>query len=145
MAEGMITGWGYEGKSIEDLLDGLREQSIDTVVDVRLTPISRKRGFSKSRLREACASVDVEYLHLRTLGNPKDNRAGFGDLGVAGHEARERYRHEVLALDAAERDLSNLARRRDAGERLLLLCFEDYQELCHRAEIVRALPQEAML
>lgn len=142
MAEGTIKGWGYEGKSLDNLLEHLREEDIDTVVDVRLTPISRKRGFSTSRLHAACTSVGVEYLHLHALGNPKDNRAGFADLGADGLEARERYRREVLAQSAAEQALSDLARRRDAGQRLLLLCFEDSQELCHRAEILRALPRD---
>lgn len=40
-----ILGWGYEGKTINDLLATLEANRVHTVVDIRLTPISRKKGF----------------------------------------------------------------------------------------------------
>ena len=56
---------GYEGREVDDLVSHLLRESVDVLVDVRLTPISRKPGLSKRRLTEALASVGVSYVHFR--------------------------------------------------------------------------------
>lgn len=136
MNKGLLIGWGYEGHTLDDLLDTMREWKIDVLADVRLTPISRKRGFSKTRLREACESVDVSYEHLRALGNPKDNREGFASPRSADGGARERFQSEVLTTDEADESLRLLATWRDEGKRVLLLCFEADESCCHRHEVL---------
>ncbi|SDJ04236.1 Protein of unknown function, DUF488 [Lentzea albidocapillata subsp. violacea] len=73
-----IVGTGYERVDLDAFLVRLGEQRVDVLVDVRLNPISRKRGFSKTALTNAVTSASVDYVHLRGLGNPKTNRAGFG-------------------------------------------------------------------
>lgn len=133
---GIVMGWGYEGKTLENLLDDLRSWRIDVLVDVRLNPISRKRGFSKTRLREACESVEVTYEHFRALGNPKDNRAGFASPRSADGGARTRFRSEILSTDEAHDNLRTLATWRDEGKRVLLLCFEADESCCHRHEVL---------
>ncbi|TQK97553.1 helix-turn-helix protein [Streptomyces puniciscabiei] len=70
---------GYEGRDIDSFVASLLDSRIDVVADVRLTPISRKKGFSKTRLGQALAEAGIEYTHLRGLGNPKENRAPFWD------------------------------------------------------------------
>ncbi|MDR1430587.1 MAG: DUF488 domain-containing protein, partial [Propionibacteriaceae bacterium] len=47
------------------------------LVDVRQTPISRKRGLSKTALGAALSEAGIDYIHLRELGNPRDNRDGY--------------------------------------------------------------------
>src|SRR3546814_5356506 len=85
----------------------------------------RKPGFSKRALAAALAEHGLHYLHLPELGNPKDNRVGFADVdGVAGGEARERYRTEVLATDLAAAALDRLTEL-GARDGAVLLCFED--------------------
>ncbi|MEU6365372.1 DUF488 family protein [Streptomyces sp. NPDC046931] len=39
----------YEGRDIDSFVASLLDAQIDVVADVRLTPISRKPGFSKTR------------------------------------------------------------------------------------------------
>lgn len=138
MENGTLIGWGYEGQTIEDLLDTLQRWQIDALADVRLTPLSRKRGFSKTRLREAVEAVGVEYIHLRELGNPKDNRAGFAHPGNERSAARRRFRNDVLGDDTARKAVAALADRRDRGERVLVLCFEAEESCCHRHEVLAA-------
>ena len=60
-----VTGWGYEGHTIEDLLDECERLRAAYVVDIRLNAISRKKGFSKTALSNALAGAGVEYVHLR--------------------------------------------------------------------------------
>lgn len=57
-----------------------------TLVDVRLNPISRRRGLSKTALRTRLEEESIVYEHLPASGNPRDNRQGFSV--VTGSEAR---------------------------------------------------------
>jgi uncharacterized protein (DUF488 family) len=65
---------GYEGISIEKFFTLLREYDIETVVDVRKLPLSRKTGFSKKILAAALNLSGLEYTHLADLGCPKPIR-----------------------------------------------------------------------
>lgn len=142
MRNGQVIGWGYQGRTSQDLAADLHDWDIDALIDVRLTPVSRKQGFSKSRLGELCGEVGVEYVHVPQLGNPKDNRAGFAvPSQPAGARAHTRFDREVLETDDGQRALHDLAVRRDAGQRLLLLCFEADERCCHRSLVLRALRQ----
>ena len=55
---------GYEGKSLEGYLNQLLRASVTIVCDVRRNPLSRKYGFAKSTLRQACDGVGIRYEHL---------------------------------------------------------------------------------
>lgn len=139
-----IAGWGYEGHTVAELVEFTRAIGAEWVVDVRLTPLSRKPGFSKRALASALAEQGLRYVHLPELGNPKDNRAGFADVeGTYGDTVRERYRTEVLASEAAVAALSWLAET-GARDGAVLLCFEAEATQCHRAEIQNALLRAQM-
>lgn len=138
MDTGVLIGWGYEGRDTNDLREALATWRIDALADVRLTPISRKAGFSKSKLRELCESAGVDYLHLKELGNPKDNRPGYATSGAEGMGARNRFRETVLSTEVARASLVDLAERRDRGDRVLVLCFEADEACCHRQEVLHA-------
>ena len=50
---------------------------VTRLVDVRLTPISRKPGLSKTALGRELAAVGMVYEHRRELGNPaRSDRSG---------------------------------------------------------------------
>jgi uncharacterized protein (DUF488 family) len=126
---------GYEGRNIENFVSALQHAEVEILVDVRLTPLSRKRGFSKTSLTEALADVGIRYVHLKALGNPRENREAFhtGDLRTG----RSRFR-KMLKQDAAQlalADLSDLVEEHRVG----VLCFEADIEKCHRYEIIQAL------
>src|SRR4051794_3283563 len=65
---------GYEGRDAGELCEQLRRSSVDVLVDVRELPLSRRRGFSKSALRERLEAAGIVYAHDRRLGNPKTYR-----------------------------------------------------------------------
>ena len=133
-ADGTLVSIGYEGKTASDLVAQLLEQDVRVLVDVRLTPLSRKPGLSKTKLSEALAAVGIAYIHHRALGNPKDNRAGFR----AGEPAsRARYR-EVLDSAAASDALAHVCELLEDGA-VALLCFEHNHAECHRDIVVRQL------
>jgi uncharacterized protein (DUF488 family) len=125
---------GYEGKTIDELVESLVAQNVQVLVDVRLTPLSRKPGLSKTKLTDALADAGIRYVHHRALGNPKDNRAGFR----AGDPASiERY-CDVLNGEAAGAALQHVVELLDGGV-VALLCFERDHAECHRAILARRL------
>ncbi|MFF8943084.1 DUF488 family protein [Streptomyces sp. NPDC014864] len=130
---------GYEGRDIDSFVASLLDSHIDVVADVRLTPISRKKGFSKTRLGEALAEAGIEYTHLRGLGNPKDNRAPFweGRLDVG----RARFRG-VMQSEEAQTDLERLAEHARRS-RVAVLCFEKDESRCHRKVVLDTVRKRA--
>ena len=136
MVDAVIHGWGYEGKTVDDLIEDVQALGAHTVVDIRLTPISRKKGFSKTRLREALEEAGVAYLHFRSLGNPKDNRAAFAHPGSnEAVEAYSRFRTEVLNTDEGQVAVHELAELASGGT-VLVLCYEANHSQCHRRLVI---------
>ncbi|WP_217209825.1 DUF488 family protein [Streptomyces sp. AC550_RSS872] len=130
---------GYEGRDIDSFVASLLDSRIDVVADVRLTPISRKKGFSKTRLGEALAEAGIEYTHLRGLGNPKDNRAPFWDGRL--NVGRARFRG-VLRSEEAQSDLDRLAEHARQS-RVAVLCFEKDESRCHRQVVLETVRKRA--
>ncbi len=129
--DGTLVSIGYEGKTVGDLVAQLLGQDVRVLVDVRLTPLSRKPGLSKTKLAAALRAAGIEYVHHRALGNPKDNRAGFR----AGEpESLARYR-EVLDTTDASDALAHVCELLDGGA-VALLCFEHDHAECHRNIVV---------
>lgn len=136
--EANVIGVGYEGLDSDALVSKLRLRGVRTVVDVRLNPISRKRGLSKTALRARLAEDKIGYEHLPSLGNPRDNREGFADLdGGAARDAREKF-SELLNTEAAREALSRVMELAAAGT-VALLCFEHDETRCHREIVLAAL------
>lgn len=125
---------GYEGRDVDDLIRSLLLQNVQVLVDVRLTPISRKRGFSKSALKAALEVAGIRYVHHRELGNPKDNRDAYR---VGSPTARARFR-DVLGSNEATDALRHVSELLDDGA-VALLCFERDHSQCHRHQVAEAL------
>ncbi len=118
---------GYEKSPQHGLLATLREHEIETLVDIRELPLSRKPGFSKTPLAAALGEQGIGYVHIRALGTPRDVRF----RRKIDHDAaafREGFLDYLATQDAAMIALVARVQR----ERCCLLCYEaDYRE-CHR-------------
>lgn len=138
MESNVIIGVGYEGLDPDGLVSKLRLRGVRTVVDVRLNPISRKRGLSKTALRARLAEDEIGYEHLPSLGNPRDNREGFAELdGRAARNARAKF-GELLDTEPAREALSRVTELAAVGT-VALLCFEQDETRCHREIVLTAL------
>lgn len=136
-----LTGIGYQGHDLDSFLARLSAEGVSLLVDVRLNPVSRKRGFSKRALAAALDSVGIGYEHARPLGNPKDNRAGFGGGPDELQAAQQRF-SERLDEPAAREWIANIASW-STERKVALLCFEADQERCHRNVVAAAVETEA--
>lgn len=127
-----IVSVGYEGRNINEFVTDLQRAGVRTVADVRLNAVSRKAGFSKTRLRETLAAAGIGYRHMRSLGNAKENRQPFWDGRV--DEGQRVFREALQAPDAEAslEELSELAR----DQVVAVLCFETDVEMCHRKVII---------
>lgn len=132
---------GYEGSTPEDFDRTLVEAKIDCVVDVRAVPVSRKRGFSKTALRDRLEDSGIAYLHFRALGDPKPGR----DAARAGNwEAFRRIFFAHMETPAAQSELTQL-RELLSERRIALLCYEADHTQCHRAIVTALLAPRANL
>lgn len=115
----------------------VRDAGVERLIDVRQLPISRRRGYAKTALSGALAEVGVEYVHVKSLGNPKP----FRDLYKTGRvkDGQERYRAHLLDNHRGDLDrlVSLLREKRSA-----LMCVEHNPATCHRTVITEALSDE---
>lgn len=134
-----LVSLGYEGRSVDELVTGLVAQSVTVLVDVRQTPLSRKPGLSKRRLAEVLEEAGIRYLHLRALGNPKENRAQFRAGDPRSHAVFKR----LIAEGEGAQALRHVAELLDC-QTVALLCYERNHHACHRhlvaAELQRTQP-----
>lgn len=132
---------GYEQhKSVDDFARLLADAGIELLIDVRELPVSRRRGFAKSALAAALAEHSVEYVHARSMGNPKPLR----DLYKSGNVAAGRAGFEELLRKNRIDELQELSETVQE-KRAALMCVEDDENICHRQVIFEALRNEVGL
>lgn len=126
---------GYEGKTIDELLQALREAGVELLIDVRAVAASRRPGFSKTALAGALGEHGIDYLHLRPLGTPKAGREAARKGRIA--EMRAIFEEQ---LETPEAELA-MARAEEAvgGRPTALLCFEADAAGCHRSIVAERL------
>jgi uncharacterized protein (DUF488 family) len=133
---GRIYSVGYEGLEVETLIEHLSSSRVSTVVDVRMTPLSRRRGYSRKSLSTELQKAGINYHHEPDLGNPPDNRDAFRRGDVESGRRRMRELLENGSGTALER-LVEHAR----GNRVAVLCVEQDRLRCHR-HVITEMVQE---
>lgn len=120
---------GYQMRTLDELVELLREQGIGLLIDVRDAPWSHKPGFSKKPLAAALEPAGIEYLHAGFAGNPKSIRTSTrSNWKVLEEYGRHLDRHPYVV----ERLTEWIARGQDAGKRVCLICYERHPGDCHR-------------
>lgn len=132
---GLVT-IGYEGKSLEAYLNQLLQDSVTLLCDVRRNPLSRKYGFSKGTLKNACEGVGIRYEHLPELGIASEERR---DLHTQADYDALFANYETESLPQQGEALSQIRKWIDAGERVALTCYEALPCQCHRHCVADAL------
>lgn len=124
---------GYEGKSIDYYLDQLVANNIKVLVDVRRNPISRKFGFSKTKLSSYVNNLNIQYVHMPELGIPSKMRKNLD--GKAAYDNLFKYYRNRL-ITKQRNSVNELRKILDEYKRLALTCFEADHSHCHRHIIV---------
>lgn len=132
---------GYEGASIPDFIATLKLVGIETVVDVRELPLSRRKGFSKNALSGFLQAAGIGYLHLRDLGDPKDGREAAREGRVADFRRIYSKHLRTVRAQLALTELRAIVASTDA----CLLCYEREPNQCHRTMVAAALADEGRI
>lgn len=134
-AAGIVT-IGYEAKSLEHYLNQLIRDTVTLLCDVRRNPLSRKYGFSKTTLKNACEKVGIRYVHLPQLGINSEDRRNL--TTQADYDALfEEYERTNLPKQS---DAIGIIRQWvESGERVALTCYEALPCQCHRHCVADAL------
>jgi hypothetical protein len=131
---------GYEGKSLESYLNQLLQAGVTLLCDVRRNPLSRKYGFSKKTLSNACEGVGIRYEHLPELGIDSEERR---ELKTQADYDALFAEYERKSLPRQTAALAKIRAWVKQGERVALTCFELLPHQCHRHCVAEALAQGA--
>lgn len=123
---------GYEGRDATEFVSVLSGNNVKVLYDVRYRAGSRRKGFSKTALNEACQAVGIRYHHDRELGTPPDMMQRVRELGAYSSEINEEFRE--LLLSQKETPLQTLV---DTAKESVtcLLCYEADPTDCHRTVV----------
>jgi uncharacterized protein (DUF488 family) len=128
---------GYEGLNIDDFMALLSEHGIETVVDIRELPLSRKPGFSKKALANVLNFSGLEYVHMVELGCPRPVRDGY-----RADRDWKRYTTGFLKHLKTQKDvIASLAELVESST-CALLCYEADFNFCHRSMVADAVNKQ---
>jgi uncharacterized protein (DUF488 family) len=127
---------GYQGTDVTTYVGTLKAAGVGVVVDVRETAWSYKRGFCKSALTAELSKAGIEYVHLRSAGNPKANRR----TAKTNKECLQRYRKHLKQNPGGLQDLLIVLKSlKKRGKSACLTCFEREANECHRSILTSAI------
>lgn len=127
---------GYEGTDLCAYISALKQARVDVLIDVRETAWSYKRDFCKTALSNALNAAGIDYVHLKSAGNPKQNRRTAKSM----QECLERFRQHLIHDRSGVLELAGiLAEAEVANRTACLTCFERDASSCHRSVLALAL------
>lgn len=123
---------GYGSRSIEELIEVLRQHEIAYLIDVRSAPYSRyKSEFSKAPLANELEQHGIHYVFMGdTLGGRPDDETCYvnGKLDYEKVKEKEYYRGGIQRLHTAF----------SQQHAVVLMCSEGKPEECHRCKLIGA-------
>jgi len=124
---------GHSTLAIEDFIRLLEAFEIQTLVDVRSFPGSRRYPqFNKENLRSSLADAGIEYIHLPELGGRR--RARPDSINMSWRNESFRGYADYMETAGFELGISKL--RDIAGQRrTAIMCAEALWWRCHRSLI----------
>lgn len=130
---------GYEGISIDGYLNKLNYHNIKILFDVRKNPISRKFGFSISKLKPYVEKLGIEYIHIPELGIASDLRKQL-DSQSSYKKLFNLYQNDILPRqEQALKLIKSTVSNHGIGA---LTCFETDYKFCHRNKITEFLKKD---
>lgn len=119
---------GYEGRSIEAFINLLLKTGIKLLCDVRKNPISRKFGFSKSKLDHITGTVGIKYIHIPELGIESEKRATLDTV----EDYVSLFYDYSATLPSLKQHLAQVYSLLMSYNRIALMCYERDAQMCHR-------------
>jgi uncharacterized protein (DUF488 family) len=122
---------GHSTRPLDDLLETLQAHRIQTLVDIRAFPMSRRLPqFNREALEKSLATAGLRYVWMKELGGyRKTIRDDSPNIGLRNQSFRN-YADYMLAaeFEAAMNELIGLAEK----SRTAYMCAERVYFRCHR-------------
>ena len=122
---------GYESHTLDSMVALLKANEVPALFDVRDKALSRKPGFSKTKLSAGLEAAGIRYFHAPQVGNPKRD-------GQRGTPAEYTAQFTTEAGSAVLVDFFDLLLEHGGGA---LMCVEHDVEACHRSELIAMLTE----
>src|ERR1700751_5479178 len=122
---------GHSTRSLEDLISVLKHHSIETLVDIRAFPVSRRLPhFNRESLESSLQAVGLRYIWMKALGGYR--KKTMEDSPNTGFRAaRFPNSAQYTPEPQFERAVAELVKLGDAS-RTAYMCAERMWFQCHR-------------
>ncbi|MBU8902742.1 MAG: DUF488 family protein [Victivallales bacterium] len=123
---------GYEGIGIDEYLNKIIKNDIDTLIDVRNNPNSMKFDFNAKALKNFLSKIGVEYIGIPELGIPSAMRNNLDSIG-SYNALFNKYEKEILPKCTSK--IEYIVEILKKHKKIALTCFEKDYNMCHRYRI----------
>jgi len=126
---------GHGIRPLEELIDTLREANVQTLVDVRRFPGSRRNPqFNQGPLRDALHEAGIGYRHAVELGGRRSGEPGEDEFACIRNPAFRSYAARIRS------DVWQAALAQELGQPTpWFMCAETAWQKCHRRLIAELL------
>jgi uncharacterized protein (DUF488 family) len=100
-------------------------------------PASRKPGFSKNRLKQHLEDANINYLHIKELGSPKEIRQELyenNDYDTFFKKYRKYLETKLNIVESLYEDVV-------AKELCCIMCVERLPSYCHRKVVAEKIKE----
>jgi uncharacterized protein (DUF488 family) len=122
---------GHSTRPIEDLIAALRAHQIETLVDIRAFPMSRRLPqFNRDSLEKTLPATGVRYVWMKSLGGYR-KKIMDDSPNIALRNASFRNYADYMLTPGFERAIAELIALAEAN-RTVYMCAERVYFHCHR-------------
>jgi uncharacterized protein (DUF488 family) len=126
---------GYEGKQLAGFIEQLVSAHVAQLLDVRCNAISRKKGFGKRQLMQACMDCNIQYIHIPELGIPSQLRTALKTKEDYKVLMKHYQKHLLPEVSLYVQQVAQFAAEKSSA----FMCFEQDINCCHRKPLVDAI------
>jgi len=122
---------GHSTRTIDELIELLKTQRIEVLVDIRSFPMSRRlQHFNRENMEKSLADAQIEYRWMKDLGGRRKRELKESPNIALRNESFRNYADYMLtpAFQNAIAELLQLA----ANRRTAIMCAEAVYFRCHR-------------
>jgi uncharacterized protein (DUF488 family) len=122
---------GHSTRTLEDLIETLRAHDIQTLVDIRAFPMSRRLPqFNRDSLEQTLPAAGIQYIWMKALGGYRKKMADESPHIALRNQSFRNYADYMLTpeFEHAIAELITLAEQ----SRTAYMCAERVYFRCHR-------------
>jgi uncharacterized protein (DUF488 family) len=122
---------GHSTRTLEELIGALQAHSIQTLVDIRSFPMSRRLPhFNRESLEKTLPEAGIRYLWMKDLGGRRKKSLEDSPNVALRNDSFRNYADYMLTpqFEAAVAELINIAEQ----SRIAYMCAERVYFRCHR-------------